>query len=1016
MFPTFTIYVTIADLTTLNAIFNGVAMICQQTVVIWGCASLASVWILLSTAVKLPIAAIGGNAQGVLPKGSLDSILPFIMAMLLTFPGFQSNIQVESTITNQVTVIGHVPVIISIIPVTGSLLSQEAGGYVQTAYQSTGTDYPAISATGNGFINPLKVLLASRSAVNRLNGIASEVDSVVTSCLGPDSGNDYAVISNLVNNAGNSGAAAAESIPIYGANPTALGALLYQASLSTNSYVATIGTGQTVNNCQTAAYVVADDIGAALSSAEFSRVVQGAVNGMDQPSLAGNTTIDSMTAQWGATRNSATINASIAAGSAQAQSEIINLLMGELVANELSCLSAAGGGRVVCESALVQANEIERNNIQLAAAEVPMLKYAGSFGNYLLALIIGLGPIMVMFMMFAGAGASKSIKTVAHLIAWPLLVTNVGAELINGMIYISLANFTSGIANGGYISQAENFAIYKELSFQVGSASHMMASLPVIMGMIFALGESAALVNVGTNIAPKGSAVEDSSAPTIHKQEAVFASSGIGHNTNFPTGVKTAINGAMPMINAGTTGGKLVSQLNSNIASANATIKSQSQTEQVAKDNSKTVSSNHYQDWGFTDSEAKAFREYRSRDQHSTVRDQAGDNTASSSDNDVSSQATLGVSGGMSAGVNGGPSVGFKVSGNTTASAKAGLHKNINAGHETSIANAKNVGTALEDAQTFAKTHNIGHGAREEIAKRLSAQQSYVHSLTTNQTTTDTKSRTLDEAAELMSYTASNISDENIAKATQDNADLGMYMNVNGQKLLNDNPTVGKNLKVAKQDAENTNTSDIIGRGREGALLFRAAQVTEQDPNASVDEKYHAMQFIAGALNLMTRSGIAPGQITRMDEPTLDNRKPANLTGKALPPSAVPPTTQSAHPAKHQGGHAGTSTTHPAAPHHDGNVPSKLSNSAANFNKEFDRQLEPGFDPTGKVRSMDEHARAEGLGADQEGTMVRTGRVVVGAAKDMVHEKGSLSPVNYGEGGAVEARQKAKEEAKKKDW
>jgi len=1012
--PTLTIYVTTADLTTLNAIFNGVAMICQQTAFIWGCAMLASMWTILATVTKAPIAAVGGNPQGVLAKGSLSSVLPFIMAMLLTFPGFQSKIQVESTVNSQVTVINNVPLIISMIPATGSILSQQAGGLVQTAFQSTGTNYPAISATGNGFINPLKVLLASRSSINRLNGIASQVDSVITNCLASDAGVDYANINNLVSNAGNTGANATTSIAINGANPTALGALLYQASLS-SAYVPSIGTGQTILDCYDAANTVATNIGTALESVEFSRVVQGAINGMDQPNIASNTGVDQITTQWSATRNSNTINGTLAVGSAQAQSEVINLLMGELVANELSCLSTSGEGRTICESSLVQANEIERNNIQFAAAEVPMLKYAGSFGNYLLALIIGLGPIMVMFMMFAGVNAGKCIKTVAHLIAWPLLVTNVGAELINGMIYISIANFCQGIANGGVISLAENVAVYKELSFQVGSASHMMASLPVLMGMIFALGESAALVNVGSNIGPKGNAVEDSAAPTVNKQEAIFSNSGMGGARHTAEAAVTELNGAMPMINASSQAGQEISRASSNLQYAASTSKTQNENAQVAKDNAKSVNTQHHREWGFTDSESEAYRKYRSQNEHSSVKDQAGHNVSSTSDNETSSQAGLGVAANASAGGRGlSGSIGGSLTGSTSAQAKSGLHDNFNSGHESAIANAKETGSVLDDALNFAKTHGFGGRAVTELSRRTSAQQSYTNSLIANQTATDTKSQALEQSASVTAYAAT-ISDEKLVAGIHRNGDLGMFMNVEGQKLQG-NGAIQKNLAVAEKDARTSATSDIAGdeKGREGVLLFRAAQLTAQDTKASVDDRFQAQQFVTGALSHMMHGGVEHKAI---DAPKTFAEKPTNLTGEKLP-SAVPTVTKSVStsPVHHSPAHATHKpSTHQSSSQQTFGMPfAKLGEAAANFDTGFNKPFEAGFDPKGTVVSMDRHARSQGLGADQDGTVVRVGTVVAGAAKDIFHPKGSLSPVNYGEGGAVEARIAAEKAEKEK--
>jgi conjugal transfer mating pair stabilization protein TraG len=996
---TLTIYVTTADVTTLNAIFNGVAMICQQTVFIWGCALLASMWILLATVTQAPIAAMSGNAQGVLPKGSLSAVMPFILAMLITNPGLQSDVQVESTSNGRVTVISHVPFVISAIPATGSILSQQAGKWVETAYQSTGTDYASISASGNGFINPLKVLLASRSAINRLNGISSQIDSVVTSCLPPDSGVDYANINNLVSNAGNSGATAATSIPVYGANPTAIGALLYQASLGTG-LVSAIGPPGTVLNCVDAANLVANNIGTALQSVEFSRIVQGAVNGMDEPNIAANTQIDNITQQWDATRNANQINVALAIGSQQAQSEVINLLMGELVSNELSCLSTSGQGRTICESALVQANEIERNNIQFAAGELPMLKYAGSFGNYLLALIIGLGPIVVMLMMFSGVNAGKCVKTVAHLIAWPLLVTNVGAELINGMMYISVANFTQSIANGGVISLAENVAIYKELSFQIGSASHMMASLPVIMGMIFALGESAALVNVGSNLGPKEKGVVDSVTPGVNEQKAIFSNSGMGGAKHFAEGATKELNASMPMINASSQEGQDISRASSTLQSALSTNKTKTENAQVAKDNSNSVSTLNFKGWGFNDSDAEAFRAQEALHRRESSNDQAGDHTSSTSDNEVSSQANAGVS--ASASTGSGVSVGVSAGGTTSGQAKSGLHKNYNAGHDDAVNKSKDTTSVLERALTFAKTHDNGGKATKEINRRLSAQQQYSEALTTNDTATDTQSKALEQTDSITGYSAA-ITDDKLVAGMNRIPELGMYMNVEGEKLKS-NSAVQKNLDVARRDADSSATSDIVGdeNGREGALLFRAAQLTSQDQTANPEDRLEARQFLAGALSTMMHGGVKPQAIAA---PRTIDAKPENKTGMQLPSAAVPPVTKSAT-SQHSHNQKATHTqSHPAAEaQHAGEPPAPLTEAAANFKKDFDKPLHAGFNPDGTVKSMDKHARSQGLGKDQDGTMHRVGTVMAGAVKDYAHDRGSLSPVNYGEGGAVEKR------------
>jgi len=1011
--PTLTIYVTTADLTMLNAIFNGVAMICSQTTIIWGFALLAAMWMILSTVTKATTASVAGNAQGVLPKGILDAIMPFIMAMLLTFPGFQSKVQVESTINGQVTVISNVPVVISIIPVTGSILSMEAGALVQTAYQSTGTNYPAISATGNGFINPLKVLLASRTALNRLNGVASEVDNVVTSCLGSDTGVNYSGINNAVSNAGNTGADATTSIAINGANPTALGALLYQASLNPSAFVGTVSASGVMPDCFDGANQAAVDIGTALQSAEFTRVVQGAVNGMDAPSVAGNVTIDNMVTQWNATRNAnySAVNNPISEGASQAQAEVINLLAGELVSNELNCISTSGSDRVVCEAALVQANEIERNNIQLAAAEVPMLKYAGSFGNYLLALIIGLGPIMVLFMMFAGVGASKCIKTVAHLIAWPLLVMNVGAELINGMIYISVANFAAGIANGGVISFAENFAIYKELSFQVGSASHMMASLPVLMGMIFALGESAALVNVGTNIAPKGSAVEDSTTPIINKQDAIFSQSGAGHTDHRPGGYETTLNGALPLLSGGIKLGEEISRSSSALSSSDSTLQTFSQSATASKDASTSFSKQDSKGWGLNKADAAAFSKFLSQNEHNAASYTTGNETSSRSDNSVTSAESAGFSaGGGVGGKDSGFHVGGTVGANTASQASSSLGKNIHAGESTALTKARDTGEKLDKTLSFVKTLSSGGNAVKDISNRIATHQAYTESLTNNQSASDTKTKALEASKGVTGYAYSNLNANQYASAIATNRELRAFNTIEGHKL-DGIASIREREERISEGAIAGETSDIGGdaQGREAAIRFRAAVLVAQDESASIDDRYAAQKYVTGAMTELADHRIQPVN-KPISDPVMNMARAKNETGQSLP-VAVAQTTSSAaiSPASHGSKHHATTHHHPAA--HAGQIPDDLANASEKLKNDLSKPLVTGYDPEGTVRSMDKHATSQGLGANQEGTNVRAARVTVGAAKDLLSPKGTPSPVNYGDGGVAAAKAKAEHDA-----
>lgn len=969
--PTLTIYVVSANLTMLNAIFNGVAMICQQTAFIWGFATLASTWIILSATAKTPISSISGNAQNVLTTGSLGAFMPFVLAMLLTFPGLQSKVQVQSTMNGTITVIDNVPFVISVIPAVGSILSQQAGTLIETAYQSTGTDYASISASGNGFINPLKVLLASRSAVSRLNDIAPQIKAIVTSCLPPDAGIDYPTVTNLVMNAGNTGATAAQSLPINGADNTSIGALLYQAQLS-NNYVPTItDASNNILNCNDAANLVVTRIDNALQSAEFSRVVQGAVNGMDQPTMAANLNINNLTSEWSATRNANDLNALTGISSMQAQNEVINLIFSEVVNNELSCLATSGQSKIICESSIVQANEIERNNIQMAAAEVPMLKYAGSFGNYLLALIIGLGPLVVMFMMFAGVNAGKCIKTVAHLIAWPLLVMNVGAELINGMIYISLADFAKGIANGGVISQAVNTSIYRELSFQVGSASHMMASLPVLMGMIFALGESAALVNVGTNIAPKTNDVSDSVSPIYNKQEPIMSSTGAGgHNTVRTDGVESYASGSQQLMNASNQYGGSLTRATNAISNVDSAVKSTSQVRQVVKDASTTFSKQDRKGWGLTDSASKAFDEFQARNNHQSAAYTNNDGTTSTADSgsNTTASATARVGGGTGGGGKNGAfpiSAGGEVQATKTTTGGQSIRSNVGSSKTDTEANNKDTGQRLANVKTWLKEHHASGDAIKSVDNRIAQHKSYTESLTNNDTVDKLKSKALEDSQGVVGYANNSVTaTEFAASVNRKGSELGMYVATEGNKLTAI-PAIKERMDKIDHDAKNGVTSDIVGdeKGRNAAILFKAAALSAQDENLSKDERYAAAAFVTGALSTMVNGSMHPNKPMQEPSDTLD--KAQNITGTALAP-ILPAAAPKNNAHKH--------------------VKNNPDKALDNFTANFSNPLEPNFNPKAKYLNDDNSARLAGLGDHPVNNDGKVYNVMHDRAQPLTHE------------------------------
>ena len=1024
---TLTIYISGADITTLNVILNAVAMIAHQKTLVWSFAVMASIWLSLSATVEISMSSLkGGNSANSLTP-NINAIFPFIFAILLTTPDMQSDVQVESILTGEVTVVSNVPMIISAIPVVGSTLADEARVYVSTAFQNANAQYPLIASATNGFVNPLKVILAARSSISRLNGVSSDVDAVITSCFPFDSGMSKSFIINKVMNAGNTGATASESIPINGANPTPLGALLYQASQQ-DGYVANIhlpSDEQLILSCADAANVVADSLTTSLQSDEFSRVVQGAVNGMDQPVIAANTKVDQMTQQWQAVRNARTLNNAISVGAQQAQNEMITLLTAELTENELACLDTSSTSRVTCESALVQANEIERNNIQLAAAEVPMLKYVGNFANYLIALIIGLGPIIVMFMMFAGVNAGKCIKTVAHLIAWPLLVMNVGAEIINGMMYISISNFINGLASGGVLTQTQNVAVYKELSFQIASASHMMASLPVLMGMIFAIGESAALVNVASTTQPRNENVRDTISPKIAEQSPVISNSGFVANTIGPDIGRTTMNGASEQISASTDLLRMTATSQEALQSSQTRQKTEEEAQSFIRGLSDTVAKEVFKGNEVSTSDREAlsrfFRtgdhqrtDYNNTDQYGTTTSNAVNSTAS---------AKLGISGeagfttpGSASGSDSTdgdkastpkssklPGFSLKamagVDGQTSASAHTDQNANQSAQKQDAIGRQKEAGQALDKAIDYARTHNMGDRVVSSLTALKNKNQEYANRLSDVQSSTKTQEQALSASEGLTGY-AANINSMELASAYTRNRDFSNFMLSEGMPLEK-MPSFANKLHTVEQQSGNDQTSRIFGNGNatHAANMFKAAVLTAQDKSLPVADRVAAQSYLTGAVSHYI--GTPLNVSDNIAAPKEISDKPQNHTGLSGAPTAAVPAKQVTHkPAKHTPHHKPHHAEAKAVPESSAPKGAITNPVQAKEDAFMDNYRHPtsSTDPIHEYEARKDHAEHSGLGSKNSGTIKRTAQTIASAAKDLVKDNGTPNMYSYGEG------------------
>jgi conjugal transfer mating pair stabilization protein TraG len=785
---------------------------------------------------------------------------------MLTNPQMKTTVTVESGLTGATMSVDHVPVLISFVPATASLVSKIVGEKLEVAMQTTGTDYASLSATHKGFINPLKTLLTSRTAILRLGGVASEVNSLLSTCLNADSGADYAKVASHVLFAGNLPSADAGPAPIpvwsgVGSERTSIGMLLAEAAQNTTAIVTDIKVGSNdIATCADAAAQVGADIEQALQSDEFKRVVQGAVNAADQPNPNGDFSINDIASQYAAVRTANSVTGGMAVGVAQANAETINLLFSELVKNDLDCLRADGANKSTCLAMAVQANEIERNNIQAAANGFESLMYAGAFANQIIAVIIGLGPVIVLFMMWAGVGAGKNMKVAAHMIVWPLLIMNVGAELINSMIYMSIANFMRTLSQGGVINQSTAVEVYKNFSLEIGTASHLMAALPILMSTIFALGESAALVKIADSMA-SGSKDESKavnpapvdSAPLVTNSSVAKAEQTVG-------GTDVSLNGAIPAIATSAQFGSMQREASSSLTSAHQKVQSITEGETNLQSWLSGMSTGNFQKLNVSESTLKAVTDAYNRNYLATQTGKSGQGVNSSKDNFNASQTSASVGAEIGGGVPGGGKGGlFGISGGASLGADhrttAGANDNLQAGkkveQDDSVAKSLALSKAFSTVLQGNSSKDTGTDETRTLQHSLGVQRQYSKTLSESKSVSDVASEAVKRSSGFVALNAQ-IGGKEVTSQMKTNAAYQRFQ-LNEGRSFGNSAVAQPYLERARQDMKAGVTDRIVGdeAAKEALARHRAAFLLASDENAKPEDRLGANEYLLGSANAM---------------------------------------------------------------------------------------------------------------------------------------------------------------------
>lgn len=896
MIGNLTIETSFSDTSLLYSILNGVAMVSKETTWIWAFAVMVSMWNIMRSVTAAAVASSGGQGGAKLAQGSLNIIMPLILAMLLTTPALKSSVNIENVRTGKVARVDNVPDVIVILPAAASTLGTDLKTVMRTAFGTVNPSYSEIGATTEGVLNPLKVLLTSRTAAMRLGSVDSMIRSVVGACIGYDSGSDYSTIIDKVRRAGP--VAFGSTISIKGSNSAAISQLLYQASLNTNGFVPDlIVNANEILTCPEAASLVAQRIEGALDSQQFKSAVLGSLF-TDNPTSTGDYSFDRLAVQWAAVRKSTAVTNVLAGGTSQATTEVLNLLFDEIVNSNLNCLRSDGPNRTTCQSSAIQALEVERTSVTRAASSAVSQAYAGPFAESMLALVVGLGPILLLFMMFMGTNASKAMYMAAHVTVWPILVANVGNEIINGMIYTHLADFINTLTQGGYLTQPMAIEAYKEFSKQIGVASTIQSSLPVLLSMIFALGASSASVSVASKMNGEGSRSGSISTPEAQSVAPVVKT---GSMANIAQGAggwsKVSETGATNFVQQTQTYGdyshQLVRAQAQEVARQRNISEGETQTRSILEKSGTTDTTSKGVDRATVNRIADTARESLARDNTTAATSSVTADKRNSNNTVIGAGASATANAGVgTAGAKGKPGFGFGLGGSlrvdTAAQAQDSLSQSEQARKENAIRQSKAVEFAIAKELSNTARTSQNQSKVKGLEAMLQKQQMYSQTLSETASDRDNSSQTRQAADRLVSF-SQNIGSENLAQHANVNQGYQRFLMGEGRQFAQ-LPAAQQHLEAARDLFSSGGTDRLVGSplAQQAALNHNAAVRLYNDKSASGEDRQAAANYLTGqglALNGMrpsldTINKVQTGRIDRPEDATgvesrnLDGRSP----------------------------------------------------------------------------------------------------------------------------------------------
>ena len=409
-----------------------------------------------------------------------------------------------------------------------------------------------------------------------------------------------------------------------------------------------------------------------------------------------------------------------------------------------------------------------------------------------------------------------------------------------------------------------------------------MASLPVLMSMIFALGEAAGLASVAAEVTPKGNETGKAEAPSPVESAPLMRSTSPDTLRQFEGGAYSVEAEGHRDAASSSASYKSVSRAASQtVSDTDSREQRQSEEKSSVHRFANALASRDYESLGLSHTQGESLRKELSNNLRESGQDSA--QVSANTERGNSRSANLGGSAGGSASVGSSTGAGFSTGANLGMSSGASDRESLS----ENLVRSSDVNLAKAVSKTLSGDvgKQVMDSAGGERSKALSNERSYADSYVESSTHRDAHTSAVGQALqESDGFIAANqsIRAGEIAQHSQSNGEFRQFQRMQGSKLES-LPGAQKHMALAEGDMSSRSTEDVGGneRARSAVVRHMAATSMARDTSLPEAERYQALKYLVGESNAMQHGSFEAPKDGAFESSAKPIASPKNATGVA---------------------------------------------------------------------------------------------------------------------------------------